>query len=150
MCRTITDPRSSVQDVHQCNLCENAQVHSHCDFFQVNLCKLCIADHISDGYDKHKIVLFQERRSTLIYPQCGKHPHKICEFQCTDCDNTIVCSSCMASETHVRHRFVELAGDYKLKKEIIGKEKEEFVNCICPYYEEVAIDLENQTANLDE
>lgn len=55
----------------------------------------------------------------------------------------------MASETHVRHRFVELAGDYKLIKEIIGKEKEEFLNFIYPYYEEVAIDLENQTANLD-
>lgn len=55
----------------------------------------------------------------------------------------------MASETHVRHRFAELAGDYKLKKEIIGKDKEEFVNFIYPYYEEVAIDLENQTANLD-
>lgn len=55
----------------------------------------------------------------------------------------------MASETHVRHRFVELAGDYKLKKEIIGKDKEEFVNVIYPYYEEVAIDLENQIANLD-
>lgn len=55
----------------------------------------------------------------------------------------------MASETHVRHRFVELAGDYKLKKEIIGKDKEEFVNFIYPYYEEVAIDLENEIANLD-
>lgn len=56
----------------------------------------------------------------------------------------------MASETHVRHRFVELAGDYKLIKEINGKEKkEEFLNFIYPYYEEVAIDLENQTANLD-
>lgn len=75
--------------------------------------------------------------------------HTKSEFQCTDCDDTIVCSSCMASETHVRHRFVELAGDYKLIKEIIGKEKEEFLNFIYPYYEEVAIDLENQTANLD-
>lgn len=55
----------------------------------------------------------------------------------------------MASETHVRHRFVELASDYKLKKEIIGKDKEEFVNFIYPYYEEVDTDLENQTANLD-
>lgn len=53
----------------------------------------------------------------------------------------------MASETHVR--FVELAGDYKFKKENIGKEKEEFVNFIYLYYEEVGIDLENQTVNLD-
>lgn len=55
----------------------------------------------------------------------------------------------MALETHVRHRFVELAEDYKLKKEIIGKDKEEFVNFIYPYYKEVAIDLKNQTANPD-
>lgn len=50
------DPRSSAQDLHRCGLCEIAIVHTYCDFCHVNLCKPCIGDHISDGYDKHKIV----------------------------------------------------------------------------------------------
>lgn len=65
-CRTTMDPRSSAQDVQQWNLCESELVHSHCNFCHINFCKLGIGDHISDGYDKHKMVLFQERRSTLI------------------------------------------------------------------------------------
>lgn len=70
------DPRSSAQDVHRCNICETAMVHSCCDFCQVNLCKPCVVDHISEEYDKHKIVPFKEGRSTLIFPKCGMHKHK--------------------------------------------------------------------------
>nr|XP_019925028.2 uncharacterized protein LOC109619437 [Crassostrea gigas]XP_034305292.1 uncharacterized protein LOC109619437 [Crassostrea gigas] len=143
------DPHSSAQDVHRCDLCETAIVHSYCDFCHVNLCKPCVVDHISDGYHKHVIVPFQERRSTLIYPKCGTHTHKNCEFQCKDCNNIFVCSSCMASEQHGRHRFVEVAEVFKTKKDEIIKDTNELENHISPRYEEIARDLENQLANLD-
>ncbi|XP_052679936.1 uncharacterized protein LOC128160621 [Crassostrea angulata] len=143
------DPHSSAQDVHRCDLCETAIVHSYCDFCHVNLCKPCVVDHISDGYHKHVIVPFQERRSTLIYPKCGTHTHKNCEFQCKDCNNIFVCSSCMASEQHGRHRFVEVAEVFKTKKDEIIKDTKELENHISPTYEEIACDLENQLANLD-
>ena len=99
------DPRSSAQDVHRCDLCETAIVHSYCDFCHVNLCIPCIGRHISDGYDKHKIVPFQERRSTLIYPKCETHPQKNCEFQCEDCGNSFLCSSCISSHRAVQAGF---------------------------------------------
>ncbi|XP_011435777.3 uncharacterized protein [Magallana gigas] len=143
------DPRSSAQDVHRCDLCDTAIVHSYCDFCHVNLCKLCIADHISDGYDKHKIVPFQERRSTLIYPKCGKHPHKNCDLQCKNCNDIFVCSSCTASETHKGHIFVEVSEVYTTKKNAIADEANKLENLISPTYEEIALDLENQLANLD-
>ncbi|XP_052677674.1 uncharacterized protein LOC128158755 [Crassostrea angulata] len=143
------DPHSSAQDVHRCDLCETAIVHSYCDFCHVNLCKPCIGDHISDGYDKHKIVPFQERRSTLIYPKCETHSQKNCKFQCKDCNNIFVCSSCMASEQHGRHKFVEVTEVFKKKKDNIKKDTQEFQNHISPTYEEIALDLENQLANLD-
>ncbi|XP_065929363.1 uncharacterized protein [Magallana gigas] len=143
------DPHSSAQDVHRCDLCETAIVHSYCDFCHVNLCKLCIADHISDGYDKHKIVPFQERRSTLIYPKCGTHSHKNCDLQCKNCNDIFVCSSCTASETHKGHIFVEVSEVYTTKKNAIADEANKLENLISPIYEEIALDLENQLANLD-
>lgn len=75
------DPRHNAHDVHRCVLCENAIVHIYCDFCHVNLCIPWTGKHIADGYDKHKIVEFQERRSTLIYSKCKTNPHKIWEFQ---------------------------------------------------------------------
>ncbi|XP_034309589.2 uncharacterized protein [Magallana gigas] len=109
----------------------------------------CIGKHISDGYDKHKIVPFQERRSTLIYPKCGTHPHKTCELQCKNCNDIFVCSSCTASEQHMGHIFVDVSTVYKAKKDSIEKDTEEIVKTISPTYEEIASDLENQLANLD-
>ncbi|XP_065938106.1 tripartite motif-containing protein 2-like [Magallana gigas] len=144
------DPHNSAQDVHRCDLCETAIVNSYCDFCHVNLCTPCIGKHISDGYDKHKIVSFQERKSTLIYPKCEIHPHKTCEFQCKDCKNILICSSCTASEQHRGHVFVDISTVYKAKKEKIEKDTEELVNTLSPKYEEIARDLENKLANLDE
>ncbi|XP_034308286.2 tripartite motif-containing protein 2-like isoform X2 [Magallana gigas] len=144
------DPHNSAQDVHRCDHCETAIVHSYCDFCHVTLCKPCVVDHISDGYDKHKIVPFQERRSTLIYPKCETHPQKMCELQCKDCNNISICSFCTASEQHRGHIFVDLSTVYKTQKENIEKDTEELVNTISPTYEEIARDLENQLADLDE
>nr|XP_011430067.2 uncharacterized protein LOC105330169 [Crassostrea gigas] len=143
------DPHNSAQDIHRCDLCETAIVHSYCDFCHVNLCKPCIGDHISDGYDKHKIVPFKERRSTLIYPKCEIHPQKMCELQCKDCNNISICSFCTASEQHRGHIFVQISTVYKAQKETIERDTEELVNTLSPTYEEIARDLENQLANLD-
>eukprot|EP00105_Crassostrea_gigas_P036884 XP_019921032.1 PREDICTED: uncharacterized protein LOC109618198 [Crassostrea gigas] len=143
------DPRSSAQDVHRCDLCETAIVHSYCNFCHVNLCKPCVVDHISDEYDKHKIVRFQDRRSTLIYPKCVMHPHKYCKYQCKNCDNSFICSSCTASEQHKGHIFVEVSHAYKTQKGIVKKDTEELENSISPKYKEIALDLKNQLASLD-
>nr|XP_034322054.1 uncharacterized protein LOC105320555 [Crassostrea gigas] len=143
------DPHSSAQDVHRCDLCETAIVHSYCDFCHVNLCTPCIGKHISDGYDKHKIVLFKERRSTLIYPPCEIHPHKNCDLQCEDCGNIFVCSSCTASKQHKGHNFVEVTEVYKTKKGVIKRDTKDLENHISPKYEEIALDLENQLVSLD-
>ncbi|XP_065939360.1 tripartite motif-containing protein 3-like [Magallana gigas] len=143
------DPNPSAQDLHRCDLCETAIVHSYCDFCHVNLCKLCVVDHISDGYDKHKLVPFKERRSTLTYPKCGTHPQKSSEFQCKSCNNILICSSCITSEQHRGHIFLEISEEYKTMKKVIEKETEELENRISPKYEEIAHDLINQLTNLD-
>ncbi|XP_052676951.1 uncharacterized protein LOC128158233 [Crassostrea angulata] len=143
------DPHTSAQDVHRCDLCETAIAHSYCDFCHVNLCIPCIGKHISDEYDHHKIVPFQKRRSTLIYSKCKTHLHKNCEFQCNDCNNIFVCSFCIASKQHKGHNFIEVAEVYKTKKDHMKRDIKELKNHISPTYEEIALDLENQLANLD-
>nr|XP_034337378.1 uncharacterized protein LOC117680598 [Crassostrea gigas] len=143
------DPHYSAQDLHRCDLCETAIVHSYCDLCHVNLCKPCILDHILDEYDKHRIVPFKHRRLTLIYPKCETHQQETCKYQCKDCNNIYVCSCCTASEQHRGHIFEEITNIYKIKKESIEKDREELENLLTPQYKEIALDLENQLANLD-
>ncbi|XP_048761525.2 uncharacterized protein LOC125670418 isoform X1 [Ostrea edulis] len=61
----MMDPRTSAQDMMQCDLCETAVVQMHCDTCLVNLCKACVGNHIStDECKDHKVVTFQFRKST--------------------------------------------------------------------------------------
>ncbi|XP_052680700.1 uncharacterized protein LOC128161464 [Crassostrea angulata] len=142
------DHRSTAQDIHRCDICEAAIIHSYCDFCHVYLCKLCIGEHISDGYQNHAIVPFEERRSTLIYPKCPTHPQKSCDLHCKDC-NIYICTFCLGSKQHKGHDIRVLADIYKEKKETILKEGNELKNLLSPTYEEMIHDLEKQIANLD-
>ncbi|XP_022286647.2 uncharacterized protein LOC111099601 [Crassostrea virginica] len=143
------DPHYDAQDVARCDLCEIAIVQSYCDFCHVNLCKPCIGEHISDDYTKHIIVPFQQRRSTLIYPKCEKHPNKPCEFQCKDC-TLFLCSHCLASKQHSKeHELLKLDEIFNEKKDHIQKDKEEIKKQLLPTFEEIASELENQIANID-
>lgn len=67
------DPRQSAQDVVRCGLCNENLVPSYCEYCNAKLCKPCIVNHISGQYDQHRIVPFQERKSTLILPICKTH-----------------------------------------------------------------------------
>ncbi|XP_078326766.1 uncharacterized protein LOC111124947 [Crassostrea virginica] len=142
------DPKYSAQDVARCDLCKTAIAHSYCDFCHVNLCKPCIGEHISDEYDKHKIVPILQRKSTLNYPKCEIHQNEVCHYQCKDC-NIFVCSHCLASKQHKEHEFLKLKDSFSAKKNHILKDREELEEQILPTYEEIAIDLENQISNLD-
>ena len=143
------DPNYSAQDVARCDICKTAIVQSYCEFCHINLCKPCIGEHISDDYQKHTIVPFQQRRSTLIYPKCETHPNKVCKYQCKEC-NIFVCSHCVASKHHNKeHEFLNVEEVLSSKKEHIKKEKEEIEKQLLPAYEEIAFDLENQMFNLD-
>ena len=143
------DPHNRAQDVARCDLCKGAIVQSYCDFCHVNLCKPCIREHISDEYDKHKIVPFHQRRSTLIYPNCETHPNKSCELQCTDC-NVFLCSHCLASEQHNKeHKLSNLEEVFSKKKNHIKRDKKEINNLLVPAYEDIKTELENQIENLD-
>ena len=144
---------SSAQDVARCDLCKTAIAQSYCGFCHVNLCKPCIGEHISDEYEKHKIVAIHQRRSTLIFPNCETHQNKTCKYQCKDC-RSFLCSRCLASKQHNQeHEFLELEEVFSSKKEYIKeyikKDTKELESQILPAYEELANELEMQIAILD-
>ena len=145
----MMDPNHSAQDVARCDLCKVAIVQSYCDICNINLCRLCIGEHISDDYNKHAIVPFQQRRSTLIYPKCEIHPKKVCKYQCREC-NIFVCSHCVASKQHNKeHEFLNLEEVFRIKKEHIQKDMDDIEKQILPIYAEIVRDIENQISNLD-
>lgn len=129
------DP-NNLQDLVRCDLCETI-VDSYCDVCNVSLCRPCIDEHISDGYHKHTIVSYRERKSTLIYPKCRSHQQKNCKFQCKDCNDICVCSSCMVSEQHTGHKYVDITEVYNAKKEVIENDTENLENIICPSYKDI-------------
>ena len=143
------DPDYSAQDVARCDLCKTAIAQSYCDFCHVNLCKPCIGEHISDEYDKHKIVPILQRKSTLIYPICETHQNKTCEYQCKDC-NIHVCSDCIVAKQHNKeHEFIKLEEVFNAKKKHIRRVTEDLEKQFLPAYEDIANDLEMQIASLD-
>lgn len=141
------DQHSIIQDV--CNLCKSETVHNYCDFCNVNLCKPCIGEHISDEYDKHRIVPIQLRQSSMIYPYCPTHFNKICELQCKQC-NVYICSICLASTMHKYHDFFVLEDCYTKKKHDIEKCTEEIKKVISPTYKEIKNEVENNISILDQ
>lgn len=112
------DDCTSTLNETRCEICKSAKVHSYCDFCHVNLCNPCTGEHILDEYEKHRVVPFHRRKSSLIFPKCGTHENKTCNFQCKNCA-TFVCSFCIASKQHKKIDFIELTEVYEKRKKIL-------------------------------
>ncbi|XP_061186564.1 uncharacterized protein LOC133194675 [Saccostrea echinata] len=141
------DLQCSAQVVIRCDLCETAGVQMLCDFCHVNLCIACIGKHVSDGYEKHKVVPFKVQKSTLIYPRCTMHPTKSCDLQCKEC-NISVCSFCSESKQHEEHDLVHLSEIFAAKKVFIENDETELEKYISSTYRTIVIEIEAQMARL--
>lgn len=143
------DQRNSAQDVVRCTLCKINLVQSYCEYCEIELCKPCIGNHISEEYDKHKIVLFENRKSTLIFPVCKTHSKEKCKGQCKSC-NVFICAKCCLSEEHKGHNFIDLEDIYNSKKKEIERDTEKIKKIFSPTYEKIRKELESEIAGLDE
>ncbi|XP_062619765.1 uncharacterized protein LOC134281294 [Saccostrea cucullata] len=144
----IMDTRTSAQDVMRCDLCETAVVQMHCDTCLVNLCKACVGEHISTGESKdHKVVTFQSRKSTSLYPGCTIHSKERSEMYCNQCDIPI-CVYCITSDEHQGHNILPLMQVAEEKKEKIINERNELNEKIYPTYQGIASDVQNRMSQL--
>lgn len=96
------DPHSSAQDVLRCQLCKIPAPPMYCDICQIRLCKPCVGEHLFDGSEQHKVVLFEKRGSIPTYPKCLKHSENPCQLHCKEC-NFPICVQCVASGKHFGH-----------------------------------------------
>lgn len=143
------DPSYTGQDITRCDLCETSVVQKYCDICRVNLCISCVGIHISDEYDRHKVVPFSRRNSTLIYPPCKIHTSKRCKFRCDNCD-LLLCSLCSSSSAHERHKHSNTFEVYRSKKELIKNDAEKLENKVLPACKEMEKDIEAHISNIDE
>ncbi|XP_048740517.2 uncharacterized protein LOC125654583 [Ostrea edulis] len=142
------DPRRSAQYVLLCDYCKTQALQSHCELCQTNLCVICVGKHLSDSSRKHRVVPFIEIGSTPCYPKCLNHAEKQCELYCEKCDIP-VCSTCIFSGQHEGHKLSDVMKKLDDKTEGLRKDLEELEARIYPRYEEMASDIQTDTADLD-
>ena len=134
------DPRRSGQDVVRCTLCKDAVAPMYCEVCHIHLCQECVAKHVADKSNIHKLVLLTQYLST---PKCTDHPTKQCELHCKQCDVPI-CSQCVISKTHKDHDVIDIMENSKLKKEVLRKDLQELEKFIFPEYQEFAAIIKTQ------
>ena len=141
------DPQCSAQDIVRCDLCETPVPSMCCNICHINICKVCVGEHLSDRSKEHKVVPFEERGSTINYPKCQKQPPKICELHCSHC-NIPICLSCVSSGDHEHHKKVDILKILTKKRELIEKDLQELKNFICPKFQQAASKFPAQKAGV--
>ena len=136
----------SGQDILHCNLCEAFSPPMYCDICHINLCKVCVGEHLSDISKEHKVVPFENRGLTT---KCTNHSTKVCELHCEEC-NIPICSLCVSSKEHSNHTVVDILKCLSTKKELIKTDLKELQKYIYPKYKEIASDLEVQKHDLSD
>nr|XP_022307850.1 uncharacterized protein LOC111113851 [Crassostrea virginica] len=138
------DPMYSLQDLIRCDLCETPVPPKHCELCHTYLCEACVREHLSDESKDHYIVPFKLRG---IIPKCTKHSSKKCTKLCKTC-NVPVCPLCIVSSEHKKHKTEGIGKATAKTKELIRKDLKEFDKSIYPKYQEAAINIPVQRAEV--
>ncbi|XP_056004029.1 tripartite motif-containing protein 3-like [Ostrea edulis] len=141
-------PRHSAQKVLLCDLCETVPLQSRCEVCNINLCKACVGEHLSDSSKRHHVMPYLQRKTTPNYPRCPKHTSEHCKHHCKKCDIP-VCITCVSSGKHKGHKLSEFRDKLNAKTQRLQKDLEELETRIYPRYEEMASDVQTEKAELE-
>ncbi|XP_062593394.1 uncharacterized protein LOC134254878 [Saccostrea cucullata] len=149
---TFNDPLGQVQDVKRCQLCpgkdRKSAAETCCNSCQVNLCKICVGNHvISDPDMKHDVVTFKFKKSEVIPPQCSFHDEEKCDKFCEQCDSPF-CLKCLNSGAHKSHNVQSISEIYKSRQDKITKDNLELETEIAPVYDAILSEIETMTSNV--
>lgn len=143
------DRRTTAQDVYRCELCDENMVDMLCVVCPRKLCKSCVGNHLDDDPNKHKLVKFQDRNTTLVLPTCPTHSSERCKNYCQECDNA-VCPSCIPSDSHKKHTFLKISEVFEKRKENINSDTKELDEIVFPSYTTIVQKEESDAAKLEE
>lgn len=141
------DPRNSAQDVIRCDLCETPVPPLYCEICHINLCKVCVGEHLLDESKLHIVVPFKHRQSIPSYPKCQEHATKLCELHCEQCDIP-VCVQCVSSKKHKAHDVEDILSYLESRNKALQADLEELGKLIYPKYQEIASSFLAQRAEL--
>ncbi|XP_056004054.1 E3 ubiquitin-protein ligase TRIM71-like [Ostrea edulis] len=141
-------PRRSAQEVLLCDLCETVPLQSRCEVCNINLCKACVGEHLSDSSKQHHVMPYLQRKSTPNYPKCPKHANELCKHHCEECDIP-VCITCISSGKHKGHKLSESLDKLNSKTQSLQKDLEELETRIYPRYEKMASDVQTEKAEIE-
>ncbi|XP_062593395.1 uncharacterized protein LOC134254879 [Saccostrea cucullata] len=149
---TSNDPLGQAQDVKQCQLCpgkdKKSAAETCCNSCQVNLCKVCVGNHvISDPDMKHDFVNCEFKNHEIMHHQCSLHEEEKCEMFCQLC-NSLICLKCLTSGAHENHNVQSISEIYKSRRDVITKDNGELETEIKPVYEAVLSEIETMTSNV--
>lgn len=137
------DPNKCAQDALLCALCkENTDVQMLCTVCSMYMCKECVGEHLSDS-KYHQVINFKQRNDILKYPECKLHEKHSCEMLCKDCD-VYVCSKCILSDIHGRHKFLDVQDAFKSKAAILMNDTFYLKEKIRPAYKKIVMEMEDQ------
>lgn len=142
------DRRTTAQDVYRCELCDENMVDMLCVVCPRKLCKSCVGNHLDDDPNKHKLVKFQDRNTTLVLPTCPIHSSE-CKNYCQECDNA-VCPSCIPSDSHKKHTFLNISEVFEKRKEKINSDTKELDEIVFTSYTTIVQREESEAAKLEE
>lgn len=139
-------PRSVVQDVLRCQICETQSPPMSCDICHVHLCKACVGEHLSDKSTEHKVLQFNKRG---LIPICSRHSTQSCDLYCEKCDIPF-CLECVLSSEHLGHKQAGILKILDTKKKALQRDLQEFNKFILPKYREIVSDIPVQRSDLME
>ncbi|XP_062571276.1 uncharacterized protein LOC134233325 [Saccostrea cucullata] len=144
------DSSDRAQVLLLCDACQRAALQSHCELCQINLCNVCVGEHLSDSSIRHKVVPYKHRTSSpsINYPKCPNHIQKHCELYCGKCDIP-VCSTCISSDKHHGHKLTDILQNPSFSKEIFNNDLKELEKRMYPTYEEIRSNLNSEMVNLE-
>lgn len=143
------DRRTTAQDVYRCELCDKNMVDMLCVVCPRKLCKSCVGNHLDDDPNKHKVVKFQDKNTTLVLPTCPTHSSERCKNYCQECDKA-VCPSCIPSDSHKKHTFLKISEVFEKRKEKINSDTKELDEIVFPSYTRIVQEEESDAAKLEE
>lgn len=143
------DSITRAQDVNRCEFCDENMVDMLCVVCPLKLCKACVGNHLCDDSGKHKIVGYHERNTAVVFPTCLTHTTERCKHFCQECDEA-VCPSCITSNSHKRHIFLNISENCNTRKEKINNDYKELEEDVIPTYERIVQEAESDAAKLEE